>query len=200
MSSPFLEDLEYMRNKYWDNPLDDLDLPRPKWMDDKDEKLSTLYLEKKTLLQKGKIVYGAMVMANARIFKSFPRGDYPGVIIYSDDPFVDEHPKVLYNVANEIYEFKDDDSWNVPKEYRHISKILTDEVDRSSFDFTVDIYGHHTFIQGTSTMFFRKLLPKGKLCGKLIPVLMEEGCTNILTLPKEYWPEDFRRAWEDGLI
>lgn len=49
-------------------------------------------------------------------------------------------------------------------------------------------------------MIFRKLLPKRKLCGGLIPVLAMAEKETVMILPKRYWTEQFKDMWIQGAI
>lgn len=190
----FAEELYQMRKKYRSKPLVDIKLNRPVWLDSEDP-MSDIYYEKPTLLQQGEIVYAKIVQANSILFKRFPSLDCPAHIIYSTDSFFDKNPEILYDVASHIYSYKGQAPDIVPDEWKEVARVITDEYDRKGFSFTLNIDGHSYEFYMISTMIYRKLLPKGKLCGNIIPILTVPKCKQVLILPRKYWTKKFKKAW-----
>lgn len=195
----YRDELFQMRENYRNNPLEDIKLNRPTWLDSEDP-MSEIYSKKSMLLQKGKIVYATIVQANTILFKRFPPLDCPAQIIYSEDPYISENPEVLYEAAWGIYRYKGQALDTVPDEWKEIARVITDEYDRSDFTFSVNTDNQSFEYHMIPTMIYRKLLPKGKLCGNLLPVLMIPECKQVLILPKQYWTKKFTKAWIEGVI
>lgn len=192
-------ELEEMRRRYREKPLKRLHLPRPAWMHER-EPMSQIYPQKEKLLKKGKVVYGHIVQANTLLFGWFPPMDYPATLVYSADPYVDAHPEVLRELAEQLYSYKNRPQASVPAEWQEIARVITDEYDRSSFTITMDYEGEPVTFRVVPLMVFRKLLPRRKLCGSLLPVLTAEGCGSVLILHRKYWPRTFRDMWTMGII
>lgn len=190
----FEEELYQMRKKYRSKPLVDIKLNRPVWLNAKDP-MFDIYYEKSTLLQQGKIVYAKIVQANNILFKRFPSLDCPAQIIYSTDSFFDKNPEILYDVARRVYSYKGKALDLVPDEWKEVARVITDEYDRTSFSFTLNIDGHSYEIFMISTMVYRKLLPKSKLCGNILPILIAPNCKQVLILPRKYWSKKFKKEW-----
>lgn len=161
-SNFFKEELFQMRKNYKNSPLTDIKLSRPKWLDS-DDALSEIYSQKSALLQRGEIVYASIVQANTLLFKSFPPFNCPAEIIYSTNTFVNENPEYLFDIAQNLYNYKDEDLNTIPEEWREIARVITDEYDRTDFTFSIQLNGNLAEYNMIPTMIYRKLLPKGKL-------------------------------------
>lgn len=197
----FKKEIEEMRGRYRKNPLKPMKLPRPSWLDEKDG-LRFIYTEQDLLLSQGIICYGSIVQANTILFKSFPPFNCPATLVYSENSEIEENPYILHDIANEIFSYKDMPSDEVPIELRELVRVITDELDRSAFRGTLsDADGNKINIGFTSLMIFRKHLPKKKICGSMLPLIVApEKCNSIIVLPEEYWSENFKQAWINGMI
>lgn len=195
----YSEELFKMRQKYKNNPLKDIKLNRPEWLTSKDP-MSEIYSKKSMLLQKGEIVYANIIQANTILFDKTPKVDCPAHIVFSTDPYFAEKPEALYEIAWNIYTYKGKTPDTVPDEWKEVAKVITDEYDRSDFAFSLDIDAQLFEIKMIPTMIYRSLLPKGKLCGNLLPVLTAPECKQVLVLPKRYWSRKFKKAWKKGNV
>ena len=195
----FRNELYQMRENYKNNPLTDIKLSRPKWLDS-DAALSEIYSQKSALLQRGEIVYASIVQANTLLFKSFPPFNCPAEIIYSTNTFVNENPEYLFDIAQNLYNYKDEDLNTIPEEWREIARVITDKYDRTDFTFSIQLNGNLAEYNMIPTMIYRKLLPKGKLMGTLLPVLNIPETKRVLILPKQYWTKNFTKQWVSGII
>lgn len=195
----FYRELLQMQYNHSKCPLKDIELPRPSWMDENDP-MAELYTKKAMLLQHGHIVYAHIVQANTVLFESFPSCDAPAHIIYSTEPHFTEHPEILREIAQEIYGYKELESAAVPDEWKDVASVIADEYDRSDFTLELKVDGASLAYRLIPTMIHRKLLPKGKLCGNLLPVLTIPNCKQVMILPKNYWTKTFGDAWVDGRI
>ena len=193
------KELLQMRENYKNNPLEDIKLNRPSWIDSSDP-MSEIYSKKSMLLQQGKIVYAHIVQANTILFKWFPPFDCPAQIVYSEDPYFMKQPEVLHDIAWGIYKYKGQEMDAIPDEWKEVARVITDEYDRSDFKLSLKVDGQIVEYNLIPTMIYRKLLPKGKLCGKLLPVLTVPDCKQVMILPKKYWTKEFTEAWVEGII
>ncbi len=198
-SGYYMEELLQMRANYKKKPLADIKLKRPTWLDSKDA-LSEIYEKKSILLQKGEIVYASIVQANNILFSKSPKYDCPAQIVYSEDPYFAEKPEALSDVARTAYRLKGKDLDTIPEEWRKIAIAVTSERNRSECTFSLNLDNKSFEFHMIPIMIYRNLLPKGKLCGKLLPVFTVSGCEQALTLPKKYWSKNFTKAWVEGKI
>ena len=195
----FYKELLQMRENYKENPLEDIKLGRPSWLDSSDP-MSEIYSKKSLLLQHGEIVYAHIVQANTILFKRFPPFNYPAQMVYSVEPYFMKHPEVLQDIAWGIYKYKGQELDMVPDEWKEVARVITDEYDRTDFTFELNVDGEPLAYNLIPTMIYRKLLSKGKLCGNLLPVLTVSDCKQVMILPKKYWTKKFREVWEEGVI
>lgn len=198
-SNFYREELFQMRENYNNNPLRDIKLRCPSWLDSQDP-MYEIYSKKAMLLQQGEIVYAHIVQANTIMFRTFPMVDCPGQIVYSSEPYFSEHPEILRDIAWKIYSYKGQELNTVPDEWREVARVITDEYDTSDFTFSMNLGERSLEYHMIPTMIYRKLLPKGKLCGNLLPVLALHMCKPVLILPKQYWTKNFVNAWIKGII
>lgn len=198
-SNFYREELFQMRENYNNNPLRDIKLRCPSWLDSQDP-MYEIYSKKAMLLQQGEIVYAHIVQANTIMFRTFPMVDCPGQIVYSSEPYFSEHPEILRDIAWKIYSYKGQELNTVPDEWREVARVITDEYDTSDFTFSLNLGERSLEYHMIPTMIYRKLLPKGKLCGNLLPVLALHMCKPVLILPKQYWTKNFVNAWIKGII
>lgn len=199
MELDLYKELLQMRENYKNNPLKDIKLKRPSWLDSSDP-MSEIYSKKSLLLQQGEIVYAHLVQANNILFKRFPPLNCPAQIVYSEEPYFVKHPEALQKIAWGIYDYKDQALDTVPDEWKEVARVITDEYDRSDFKFSLNVVGQTLEYNFIPTMIFRKLLPKGKLYGNILPVLIKSDCKQVMILPKEYWTKEFTDAWVMGII
>lgn len=198
-TSFYREELFQMRKNYKNNPLNDIKLNRPKWLDLEDP-MCELYFKKSMLLQQGEIIYANIVQANTILFKTFPQSNCPANIVYSTDPYFTENPEALYDISEKIYSYKDQKPETVPNEWKEVARVITDEFDRSDFTFSFKLQDKTVECRMIPTMIYRKLLPKRKLCGSLLPILISPESKQVLILPKRYWTKNFTEMWVNGLI
>ena len=188
-----------MQERYDKKPLSYVEICAPEWLSPRDP-IGKVFKDKYVLLKEGKVALAHIVQANELLFKCFPRGDYPAAIVYSTDPLVAERPYILADMARKIYSYKNKLEESVPEEYRQIAKCITNEYDRTSFTIHTKHEGQPVAIQLIPILIFRKLLPRGRLCGGFLPVLTSPDSKTVLTLPKQYWTGKFRRAWLAGQV
>ncbi len=192
------EELLQMRENYKINPLKDIKLRRPFWLDSNDP-MFEIYSKKSLLLQQGKIVYAHIVQANTILFNRFPPFDCPAHIVYSAEPYFMKHPEGLQDISWKIYGYKGQELDTIPDEWKEVARVITDEYDRSDFNFSLNVNGQTIEYNLIPTMIYRKLIPKGKLCTNIFPVFTMPDCKQVVILPKKYWTKKFTKAWIDGI-
>lgn len=193
------DELKEMQNRYEKKRLRIIYLKRPDWMRASDP-MTLFFSEKKTLLKSGSVCYAYIVQANTILFDWFPHTDHPAHIVYSTDPYIEEHPDILEEAAHAIYKYKDVPLDLVPDEWRELARVITDERDRSGFTISTEREGRKIKIRFLPILIFRKLLPRRKLCGSLLPIIASPDCKSVMVLPKRYWTEQFKSAWVRDLI
>lgn len=193
------DELKEMQSRYERKPLRYIYLKRPEWLRASDP-MSLFFSEKKALLKNGSVCYAYVVQANTILFNWLPHTDHPAHIVYSTDPYIEEHPDILEETAHAIYQYKDVPLDLVPEKWRELARVVTDERDRSGFTLSTERDGHTASIRFLPTMIFRKLLPRRKLIGSLLPIITSPDCNSVMVLPKRYWTKEFMSAWVQGEI
>ena len=192
-------ELKAMQSNYNERRLKNIILKRPEWLRSSDP-MSYIFKEKKDLLKNGTVCYAHIVQANTILFDWLPHTDHPAHIVYSTDPYIEENSDILEEAAHAIYQYKDVPLDAVPEEWRELARVVTDERDRSGFTLSTERGGHTVKIDFLPTMIFRKLLPRRKLCGSLLPIITSPDCDSVMVLPKRYWTKEFRASWIRGEI
>ena len=189
----FLSELTEMRSKYkspWR-----CTLKKPDWLR-RTDRLNSIFDDSKTLFKNGKIYYAVMVQANEILFNYFPHRDAPANFVYSTDPYFEESPDELCYVATSLYKYKYQPPEKIPEEYRAIAAAITDEHDRTRFEFEVTLDGIPRKIFFVTTIVFRRHLPKDRLLSPILPVLTDlENSENIIILPRRYWTKPFKKMY-----
>ncbi len=189
--------IEAMRKYYRDYPVGNRTLPKPLWIRlHKKDPLNAVYRDKDIIFEKGQIHYAYIIQANEMLFSKGNNLDLPGVILYSSHPFADEYPGFLQMLGNEIAKYKGCPVEEIPEQFREPARIITDEVDRSCLDFTIDIPDPEdpekmitdVDVHLCSVIFFHKDIPDHVLQSPFVPVIAAPGLSPaVIVLPGEYW-------------
>ena len=193
----FLNHLEVMRANYAEQPVTSYKLPKPLWIRlHKHDPLHVVYRDAETVFQHGQIYYAAIVQANEMLFQKGSNLDLPANVLWSTHPVAAKYPEFLAQIADEMFRYKGQPAEQVPPELREAVRIITDELDRASLDFTVSMPDpdnpnreiEKIDVHFCSLIVFQKALPENVLQGHLIPVIAApELSPAVLVLPKEYW-------------
>jgi len=196
----FKKELETMRAKYAKKPLKGITLPLPRWLKS-DDALCSVFRDKDRLVSEGKIYYAHIVQANNLLFRKDNSYDCPAMIIYSPDDVMADKPFMLGALAHQLFSYKDKDPETVPEEWREIARVITDEFDRSTFEFDASAGGISAHMSMPGIIVFREHLPKKVLLGSILPILALPGESDaVLILPEKYWSKAFRKEWIKGRI
>ncbi len=193
----FLNHLEVMRANYAEQPVTSCKLPKPLWIRlHKNDPLQVVYRDAETVFQRGQIYYAALVQANEMLFQKGSKLDLPANVVYSTHPAAAKYPEFLAEIAQEMFSYKGMPAEQVPPPLREAVRIITDELDRASLDFTVSMPDPENpnreiekiDVHFCSLIVFQKELPECVLQGQLLPVIAApELSPAVLVLPKDYW-------------
>ena len=134
------------------------------------------------------MVWGALVQANTQLF-SPGDSDCPAMVLYSLDPYFDEHPGELRAMAVRLFETKDE-----PKD--RLSHVIADEYE--------DVYQRplapwiagEREVWASSIMVIRPHLPEGVLRGRVFPLLAAPSKTRVpLIVPSHFWSPELLATW-----
>lgn len=177
----------------WDR-ISYLRVPKPRWLLlYPGDKLTTHFQNLKTLFSEGIVVWGHVIQANELMFEDGPHS-CPGEVVYSidDSDVVDQ--EYLQGVAMELYRLKGTKPSD--PELLRIADYLTNERIRV-FGWPVpSSISPSIRCKISTTYFFRKHLPKRRLCTSLLPVIVNRQEPHTATvLPERYWPRELVEWW-----
>jgi hypothetical protein len=142
------------------------------------------------LLQKGTVVWGALLQANNALFQKGP-ADHPGAVLYSSDPYFEARPQELRAIAHQVFSSKGKDA---PEDIRRINDWLTNEQETAyNLGVPPSLTAHPTF--ATAVLFFHKHLPEQHLCGTWMPLLMHSSTRAVIVAPRQFWPRELIERW-----
>lgn len=155
--------------------------------------LEVLFRDQATLITEGIIVWGAILQANTLLFETGD-SDHPAGILFSLDPYFDDHPEALQEIAHYLYSQK---GLQTPDpEIADFAELITDE---HTFRFNLKLPVSRTRgreVYFTTTLIARKHLPNGILSQSFFPYLVLPDVTDAsMVLPSAYWHSDFVEAW-----
>lgn len=145
------------------------------------------------LATRGEVVWAALVQANAELFQS-GRDHLPGVLVYSIDPYYDEHPEDLIGTARACWALKG--TYPENEEMRLVARRLTEEKDQTLRLPIPELLTDNRMVFLAHAMFHRARFPGGVLSGRLLPVVIAPELTQVnMLLPLAYWPRELTRQW-----
>jgi hypothetical protein len=167
--------------------------PAP-WMHASNDRLLDIYRHRKALLQRGQVVWGHLIQANAQLFRP-GANDCPAAAVYSRDPFFDDQLATLSRIANALYDLKgtqpDDPT------LARFAHTITDERER-----IMKLAVPHKLTGGrdvfyTVIMVHRKHLPDGYLTDSVFPLLIHPpDIEATLIVPSRYWSPGLVGRWQ----
>lgn len=165
---------------------------QPKWMRDEDG-LACVYRDRKTLLVQGDIVPAHIIQANVGIY-SPGNDDLPAVVVFSFDPFYEQHINDLGTIADELYDYKGEQVADL--ELSQFVEAITDE---HQVIFNAKIPGALTgdrAVYYTTIMVHREYLPVNYLKTQWFPLLVKpDAVESAIILPAKYWDAELVNAW-----
>ncbi|MDP1612108.1 MAG: hypothetical protein Q8M11_13730 [Sulfuritalea sp.] len=149
------------------------------------------------LLEKGDVVWGALLQANSLLFSAGP-DDHPAAAIYSLDTHFESRPSALRCIAHYLFSFKEG-AEQAPEDCRAIATWLADERAGEQI-FPVSSRLSSRSVQATCHMVFRKHLPprESMLSGFWFPLLVHDTTEAVIIAPSKFWPLDLINAWRNG--
>ncbi len=159
---------------------------KPGWMvKGNDKRFTATFRDEKLLFTEGKIMLGRIVQANSLLFEAGP-SDCPAAMLFTDEPFFEENPLKLQEIAYGLFDIKGKDTDD--DELQKFSDILYDEYVAA---FNVEVPSKITYgkkVYFTSFMVHRKHLPLGYIDIGCFPILAcPEKTEASIILPSKYW-------------
>ena len=169
----------------------------PRWMiEHSDERFGSQYQDNELLMAKGEIALAYLVQANVLLFKQGSE-DCPAAIIYSLDPFFEDHVGELRTIAELLYGMKG--KHKVPKGLKSFADSITNEYTALLNQEIPRISTAGRQVYYTCLMVHRKHIPEGRIIGSWFPLLtLPRATTATMILPADYWPESMVEEWTAG--
>jgi len=165
---------------------------KPTWLT-KSDPLAAAYKRQKRVRRDGMVVWGVFIQANQLNFKPGPV-DVGGSVIYSLDPYYDDNPGDLQNLAAELYLLKGTDQ--ADPETATFARMLTLENSRGMGLIVPKRFTGGRRVLHSSMIFPRKHLPSGFITQNILPVWVDPtGHHGLLPVPAAYWPASLLAYW-----
>jgi hypothetical protein len=161
----------------------------------REDVLLTILKDQSILHEHGEVCWGNVVDVNTLLFNPENEHTLPVSIIYSNDPFYDEHPGHLEKISQGLKSLKasvsDDTEFGAFMKVitRDFEQILRQEMPRSLCE------GRSVFY---ATIFVQPQHLPGRVMSKSrFPVVTNANATEIaMILPSHFWPRRFVKYWQ----
>ncbi len=153
--------------------------------------------DQRILLERGNVVWGAIIQANQDLFQ--PRGQFailPAAIIYSADPVYDADIGLLIAQAHSMYDLKGRTC--TPEMQAFGNKLANEMVADIKLPiptgFTDGVQCYYSTL-----LIPRAHLPENHLANGFFPILIAPQETKaVMVLPKWYWDPELTEAWSES--
>lgn len=169
---------------------------KPTWLD-RNDPLTDMLSRQRDLLRDGKIVFGALTIANTLLFEP-GRDNCPGKMIYSFDTRYKNKPRELASLASGLFDYRGQK--NLSEEtMQALADLLADDYGRTLHAPLPRLYCEGADVALSSVLFERRHLRNGVLTEEVFPVLASPWAKGIMVLPARFWPSSFSAAMERHL-
>lgn len=179
-------------SSFWHSNERELCLHAPHWLTPDDE-LSRVFDEQERIFVQGRVVLGVVLQSNGVLRQ---HGDVGGVVavVHSADPWFEEHPEDLVEVADRMLEFVDEDP--LDDDESRIARFVREEHARALRERVPAELGGGREVFYATTYAQRSHLPAGWLAGTFVPLLVApEPRPACAILPAHLWPAPWRERW-----
>lgn len=170
-----------------------LRIPKPAWLKNRTDDLTTIFQHLDATFSNGVVVWGHIVQANRLMFEA-GKDDCPGEVVYSIEDRARIEATELQEIAHALFTLKGTSPSNT--DLIPIADYLTDEMIRV-FGLEVPRSVSPVFRCKISTTFFaRKHLPGRRLCTPFLPLVVNTQVPHVaMPLPEKYWPKNLLNWW-----
>lgn len=165
----------------------------PGWMGS--DSLTEIYRRQHLLLEKGMVVWAALVQANNALFAEGPH-DMPALLAYSLERHFEARPQALHRIAQELVSYKGKE---MPPALQHIGQYLASEQQRAQ-DLALPHLLTRRRVMASSFLAIRKHLPDDVMKGAWFPVLTHPDTLCLMIAPHKFWPPELVNAWKSGAM
>ena len=164
----------------------------PAWMTASGDPVRIFYEKQETLFRKGRIGWGALVLADDGVFA--PGGDdLPGVLVCSDDEYFDARPMELAAIGARLLELKA--AGGSSDLARFAQGVRNDSGRPLGLAVPAALSAKEPLL--SSFVAIRAHLPDGVLAGSWFPVLIHSSSVVPMIVPSTFWPPAMLQAWNE---
>ena len=158
--------------------------------------VGVVYTHLPQLIRKGRIVWGALVLADEALFAPGDE-DKPALVVYSNDEYFDARPAELGALGARIADPKGTRA--AAPELRELALQVRNDAGRPLGVAVPAALSAHDVVL-TSVMGIRDHLPGGVLAADWFPILTHSASAVPLIVPAALWPQAMRAAWDSGQL
>lgn len=159
------------------------------------DSLAEIYRRQHLLLERGMVVWAALVQADKALFAQGPH-DMPALLAYSLERHFEARPQALHRIAQELSAYKGKEA---PAALQHITHCLAAEQQRPQ-DMAVPDMLTQRRVMISSFLAIRKHMPADVLHGAWFPVLTHPDTLCLMIAPRAFWPPELASAWTSGAM
>ncbi|MCL2658679.1 MAG: hypothetical protein FWD62_14945 [Betaproteobacteria bacterium] len=166
---------------------------KPGWGQDQ---LGEVFFTQRVLLERGDVVWGALVQADNKLFKHGDE-DLPGVLVFSRHPHFNSRPQALRRLGQELFANKGKTMGD--SAMQEIGAVLANETLRPfNHPLPAILTAHAAWM--SAFLVFRKHLPDGVLSGSWFPLLTSPETRAVMIVPSKFWPIYLVQQWQAGAL
>jgi hypothetical protein len=180
---------------FWDRNVY-LRVPKPSLLSEHPaDELHTIFQGAPRLFTNGVVVWGHIIQANHLMFQD-GNDDCPGELVYSLEDRQSVDPEYLQTVSTKLGALKG--SKPESPGLAEIADYLTKEYVRVFGLLAPPEVSPRFRCRISTTFFVRKHLPRRRICGPLLPVVVHPKEPYIaMPLPQKYWPKELVDWWSE---
>ena len=159
--------------------------------------LNEIFQRQSLLLTEGRPVWAVLLQANSSLREPGPN-DSLGTLLYSPDPYFDDHPMELRAIGGEFASLKG----STPEDPMLLAaaQLISNDAGRPlGRALPLRVFSSREVCMSTFVAF-RKHLPNGVLSQGLFPLLIHPATPASLMLPFEFWPIELIVRWKEGRL
>ncbi len=164
----------------------------PSWLRTSADPVAILYEKQEVLFRKGRIGWGALVLADDAVFATGTE-DRPALLVYSLDDHFDARPFELGAIASRLAELSRTPA-GASEASRFAQQVRNDSGRPLDVPLPASLSTRPVVL--TSFMGLRAHLPHGVLAADWFPILTHPSSVIPMMVPCQYWPQALRAAWE----
>jgi hypothetical protein len=154
--------------------------------------VGVVYTHLPQLIRKGRIVWGALVLADEALFAP-GAGDRPVLLVFSHDEHYDARPAELAALGARIASLRGARP-SAPGLRELVAQLRNDSGRPLGVPLPASLAPREVTL--TSAMVIRSHLPDGFLAGDWFPLLTHTSSAVPLIVPSPFWPQALRAAWD----